>query len=57
MRNVTHLTFETYELAQAFIRAHNLSNVSIRQIHVEHTADRQHAADHHGIDPTPRSGS
>lgn len=39
MRNVTHLTFDSYELAQAFIRAHNLSNVSIKQIHVGQHSD------------------
>jgi hypothetical protein len=55
MRNITHLTFETFEQAQAFIRAHQLSNITVRQIHVEHTRDRFDAGDHNSIDPTART--
>jgi len=35
MRNLTHLTFESYDVALAFVQAHNLTNVTIREIHPE----------------------
>lgn len=39
MRHLTHVMFESYEVALAFIRAHNLTNVSIHEIRQEGSHD------------------